>query len=539
MSNPLPRFLSGLQSNMISWGLFAIMAFQALLIPSFTASAQTASNPDSALAGVLDKIQGTRLSLRQAEQSALKNATPIRIAEASYLAARGARRRERGAFDPELFASLNYLDSEEPTASFFSGAPVLHTKQTLSRSGLRMDLPTGTSLELALNTVRLETNSDFAFLNPEFDAFGSLSIRQPLLRGFTASGRKQLTQSQRLYDAETARYDQQVLTTIADVERGYWDLYAAQHDYAVQALSRDRAESFLKETEMRAAAGLVGPNQVASARTFLAEQELALLDFDEQMDRQSDQLATLIGMRPENGLTRFIPADEPPSDFDVEPVDVLVERAIKSNRNLIASRHVIEAAKSQADAASWEALPSVDLVGSVDGSGLSGTPRPVVFGGDTLVTTRSGNFNDAISQAVKRDFPGWSIGVEVSIPIGLRKGLGEKDRLNAEVIGAQQRYIEESRALEEQVRASYRELNHGKDRITAAREGVEASQEQVRIGMIEFQNGRSTAFELVRLAEDLAVAQRRYSEALVRTAKAAVTLRQLTSDESILTTIQE
>ena len=139
-------------------------------------------------------------------------------------------------------------------------------------------MPTGTNVELALNTVRLETNSSFAFLNPEFDAFGSLNIRQPLLRGFMASGRKHLTQSERLYDAETARYNQQMLNTAADVERSYWDLYAAQHDYAVQVLSRNRAKSFLDETEKRATAGLVGPDQVANARTFLAQQELTLLD---------------------------------------------------------------------------------------------------------------------------------------------------------------------------------------------------------------------------------------------------------------------
>jgi outer membrane protein TolC len=121
--------------------------------------------------------------------------------------------------------------------------------------------------------------------------------------------------------------------------------------------------------------------------------------------------------------------------------------------------------------------------------------------------------------------------VEVSIPIGFRSGLGEKDRLEAQVVGAQQNYIEISRLLEEQVRAAYRELSHGKARLKAASEGVEAAQEQVRIGLIEFHNGRTTAFELVRLGEDSAVAQRRYSEALVRTAKAAATLRQLTSDE--------
>ena len=51
----------------------------------------------------------------------------------------------------------------------------------------------------------------------------------------------------------------------------------------------------------------------------------------------------------------------------------------------------------------------------------------------------------------------------------------------------------------------------------------------MRIGRIEFQNGRTTAFELVRLGEDFAKAQRRYSEALVRTVNAVARLKQLTS----------
>ena len=79
------------------------------------------------------------------------------------------------------------------------------------------------------------------------------------------------------------------------------------------------------------------------------------------------------------------------------------------------------------------------------------------------------------------------------------------------------------------MRQSYRELNNGQRRLKAAREGVQAAQEQVRIGLIEFQNGRSTAFELVRLGADFAAAQQRYSQALVRSAKAAATLKQLTS----------
>lgn len=511
--------------------LITLLALVALFATPADVAGQARANPDSALQTILAELEGTPLPLQQAVQHALKNATAVRRAEATFLAARGAVRRERGYYDPELFFSLNYLDQKQPTASFFAGAPILNTQQTISQTGLRMNLPIGTELELALNTNRLKTNSQFAFLNPEYDTFGSLSLRQPLLGGFAASARKQLTSAERGLEAEKARYDQQVLAVSAEVERAYWDLYAAERDYAVQKLTRDRAEAFLHETEVRARTGLLGPSQVANAKTFLAEQEILLLERDEQLGRQSDQLASLIGVRPTTGVLRFLPVDNPPSDFSVEPVETLVERALKNNLDLQAAQKNVEATRVLASAAKWEALPRVDLVGSYGGTGLSGKAQDVVFGGDTLRTSRGGSFSEALNQVDKLEFKNWSVGVEVSIPIAFRSGAGEKDRLQAQVIIAQQNHIEISRLLEEQVRASYREFSHGKARLQAAREGVEAAQEQVRIGLIEFHNGRATAFELVRLGEDSAVAQRRYSEALVRTAKAAATLRQLTSSK--------
>jgi outer membrane protein len=501
-----------------------------LLCAAGAALGQEPSNPDSALHSIIKAMRGTPLGLQEAFQYGQRNATSVRRAEAAYLAASGAVRRESGYFYyPQLFFNLNYLDQKIPTASFFAGAPVLATQQTTSQSGLRLDLPIGTQLELSLNTTKLNTNSSFAFLSPEYDAFGSLSVRQPLLGGFAASARKQLTQAERESDAEKARYDQQVLAVNTEVERSYWDLYAAERNYAVQKLSRDRAEAFLNETELRAKAGLVGPNQVANAKTFLAEQDLQVLDREESLDHQSDQLSSLMGVRPAEGMPRFVTVDSPPSDFPLEDVEQLVERALKNNLDLQAAHQEIEGARALADAAGWEALPNVNLVGSIGGSGLGGTNQPVVFNNDTLLLTRSGSFSDALSQVRRRDFPNWSVGVEVNIPIGLRSGLGEKDRLEAQVLNAEQLEIELSRALENQVRSTYRELAHGKDRLKAASDGVAAAQEQVRIGLIEFRNGRSTAFELVRLGEDFAVAQQRYSEALVRTAKAAATLKQLTS----------
>ena len=128
--------------------------------------AQTIVNPDSALQTILINLEGTSLSLSQAQQYALENSTSVKQAEAVYLASLGTLRRERGTFDPEFFLSFNYEDQKIPSASFFAGAPVLSTQQTETKTGLRLNLPIGTKLELSLNSTKLKTNSQFAFLNP-------------------------------------------------------------------------------------------------------------------------------------------------------------------------------------------------------------------------------------------------------------------------------------------------------------------------------------------------------------------------------------
>jgi outer membrane protein TolC len=398
--------------------------------------------------------------------------------------------------------------------------------QTDASAGLRWQLPTGTGIEASLSSVKLRTNSGFAFLNPQYTAFGLLSLRQSLLGGLWISGRKNVAKAQNEMEAAKARYEQEQVATGAETEKAYWDLYGVGRNYAVQKLIRDQAREFLRETTVRAKTGLIGPNQVASARTFMAEQELLLIEREEQIDIVSDRLAVLTGVRPS---VRFIAVDDPPSQYSVEPVDELLERARAANLPLRAAKADIGAKKSLADAAAWEWLPTVDLVGTIGGSGLSGSGQEVVFGSDTLRTTRGGSYSDALRQAYKREFPNWSVGIEINIPIGFRRGLGEKDRLAAELMSAEQRYLDEDRKLEASVRETRREVDNGRRRLSLAREGVEAAQEQLRIGLIEFKNGRATAFELVRLGADLAAAQNRYSDALVRTAKGAATLRQLTS----------
>jgi outer membrane protein TolC len=163
----------------------------------------------------------------------------------------------------------------------------------------------------------------------------------------------------------------------------------------------------------------------------------------------------------------------------------------------------------------------------------------VEFGGQTFTTEGVGDVTEALRQIGELECPRWGVGVDVTIPIGPRRRGGEMDRLKAEVDRAEQRYLAGERVLREQIRRFHRELMNGKERLAIALRGVEASQEQVRIGLIEYRNGRSTAFELVRLGADLAAAQQRYSQALVRTVKAGAALARLTSGAYPSPTLQK
>ncbi|HSQ74130.1 MAG TPA: TolC family protein [Bacteroidota bacterium] len=520
------KWHSGRMANPRILLLLAIMLAGAV----FTAAAQSPpSSPDSILRDILTQLPGTALGLEDAIRSSVTRDPAVLSAGAMAAAAQGVVRRESGAFEPQLFLGWTYRDDKLPAASFFSGASVLHTLQAEGNAGLTWNLPIGTSITASLDAVRLNTNSSFAFLSPQYTTTGALVLRQPLLRGFSASARKGLTSAERQAEAAEGRFNQEMLSLRTRVEILYWDLYASERDFAVQMLTRDRAAAFLRETEVKSAAGLIGPNQVANARTFLSEQEILLLDREEQLDRLSDMLAATIGGRPDPTQPRFRTVDHPRDTFPVSDVDSLVQAALEGNLALRAVKAEIEAHQALARAAAWEALPGVDLVGALGGNGLAGTARDVIFGNDTLRTLVGGGFGDAIGQVAQRDFPNWHVGLELNVPIGFSSGLGEQDRLEAEVEIAQQRYEQEERMLEAEVRSRSRELMHGQQRLGLARQGVLAAQEQVRIGLIEFQNGRSTAFELVRLGADFAVAQQRYSQALVRSAKAAAALRQLTS----------
>ncbi|MEZ5064260.1 MAG: TolC family protein [bacterium] len=506
--------------------LAAVVAILGLSGPSSAADADLATrDPGEAYRATLESLGGEPIALPAALARAFDTSPALGAARAQLAAAEGAARRERGAFDPTLFAEAHVAEADTPASSPFAGADVLATREEGGSAGARMTLPIGTEIEARLESSRLTTNSEFAAYSPEYSANGTVTLRQPLLQGFGIGTRGPLSRSENAVAAARAQFEDARLALEVDVTAAYWDLYAAERDLAVQRLLVERSAVFLNEATRKAEAGLVGPSEVATARVFSTEQRLAELDQEERLDVLSDRLGVLIGQSPADA--RWHPVSDPGSLEDVDSEDALVARALETNEALRAARANLDALRADASAARRNLLPSLDVIGTLGGNGLAGTGREISFGGDVTVVPDRGDRGESVDQVLQRDYPTWSVGLELELPLFLREGRGEADRASAEVKRAEDQVAELERDIRADVRARAREARNGSERLSLAREGLDASLEQVRIGQIEYANGRTTAFELVRLAADLASAQERHSSALVRTAKAAAELRRL------------
>ncbi len=504
---------------------FAVWGAWALAAGAAWAQDSPSAEPDTSYRAGDTEPPTIALSLEQAQRLATDNSPAGQSALADLRSARGARMREAGSFDPALFAGGSRVSTDSPPTSPFAASEL---RQRNLSGGASWLSPIGTALTFSLDRTTIETNAPFTTLPRERRAGARLDFVQPLLKGFgLAAARGELRALDRELDAAERRYDAATLAIAADVENSYWDLFATERDLGVARLQRQRSAIFLRDQVLRGRAGVVGPGAVAAARTLHADQIVALLDARLRLDAASDRLSQAMGISP-GSQQRIHSAEAPPAPSALDPLEAVIARAFDGNDELAAAEHDSAAARARLRRAARNAWPTVEAFGGYGGSGLAGTGRPVVFGSDTTGSSFDTGFGEAWDQVWGDDFPDWTFGIRLSMPIGWRSDRGELLRQRAEYERASSVLRARRLTLESEVREAYREVQASGQTLPAMRQLVEAAREQARVGRLEYQTGRATAYDVVGLEADLARAELRETQVLVRVQRAQVQLRRLT-----------
>jgi len=218
------------------------------------------------------------LDLTQAYQLALNRNLNLQVGRYTIAAADSNIFANTGIFDPNFYAGVSGDFTRNPTATLLEGALVVENRNTRFGLGVNQLLPTGTYYDLQTGGLRRGTNSEFFFLNPNYNTDLTLTIRQPLLDGFgTLYNRAGIVIAEISREQSAAGFETTVVSTLRDVENAYWDLVAARRAIEVSQQSLDLAAQLLEETRERVKVGTSAPIDTVQSEATMAARNQDLI----------------------------------------------------------------------------------------------------------------------------------------------------------------------------------------------------------------------------------------------------------------------
>lgn len=292
------------------------IAMLILLFVPVCGLAQTASVPQATGDALV-------LSVEEVALRVLQNNRDLQVRRFDPVIAATFEQLERGAFDPELFAEGEYLRERTSETSRSTGERYdVDAKESTAVAGIREFLPTGTTLEAAVEHSRNISNRA-----PEQQvARVGLTVTQALLQGFGPSVNLAGVRQARL-GTVASRYELRAFTEalLAEAETAYWNYVLAREQIAIFESSAAVARRQRDETELRIEVGLLPEVEAAAARSEVARREQALIDARSLLEERRVRLLYLLGDETGGAGGRPIDATSDPRT-DPLPVRDLAER---------------------------------------------------------------------------------------------------------------------------------------------------------------------------------------------------------------------
>ena len=461
------------------------------------------------------------LSLHDTVTRALSANLDIRISNLDRLLSDQRVISAQGYYDPTFSVTTDLSGSHTPTASLLQGTATEAARASAFAPSLQQNVPGGGSIAAKFGSTRNTTNNAYTFINPLFGSNINVSVTQPLWRGFLHSPADRQIGMSRLDDRIVdSQFQTQVASVIEATRNQYWELVGAIQDYETRRQSMDLAITQYENTGQRVQVGLLTPVALTSSRAEVASREQELIRSEVQIISAQNALKRLIASDPmaEVWAATLLPSDRP----DMQEVTVTaaeaVTTALKRRPELDVVRLQLEQNDIDRRFSKNATKPAVNLQANLSSIGHAGTVFVPgnIFGGDsgagpTIDPTNPafGALSRSWSQALAFDYPSWSLGVSVQMPLRNRAAAAEwiEAQISRQRIESVLHQTEQAIVVE--VRNAYESIATYKKSLQAARLAAELSQQQLASQTARFQVGFTTDFEVLRYQRDLAEARLR------------------------------
>jgi outer membrane protein TolC len=429
------------------------------------------------------------LTIEEARRLALENNLDLRVELFNPQIARENLGAEEARFEALFTTDANFAVTDAPVVN----RTLSSQARTLGVTpGVTLPLRTGGVLRFSAPMDWLETNNEFATLNPAYTTTPQATLSHPLLRGAGAFYAEQGIRIARYAQLQSeARTKLAVIAVLTNVDRVYWQLYAARQDLIVRKQEYDRAIAQLDRSRRMTEAGTAAEVEVVRAESGVADSIEAIINAEDDVRTRQRDLKRILN-RPGLGMetdTVLVPSTKPKVlYYRVEP-ERLAQEALNRRMEMLEVELQIAEQTSEVRVARNDLLPLVNLTYTYGVSGLGG------------------RFDEAFAMVRDNDFNAHTVGLHVEVPLGnaaakarLRRALA----LRMQSLASKDQRIA---AIRQELFDALDRLNTDWYRILAARKRVVAAQRVLDVEVRAFTQGLRNSTEVVEAQTRLANAQ--------------------------------
>jgi outer membrane protein TolC len=441
--------------------------------------------------------------------------------------------------DPLITSGVSWAHATTPQSSaFLTGTNSLIQRNDVANFGIQKGFLTGTNIGLTLNNTSSTSNNPRNDFNPATNSSLTLSITQHLLQGFgSAVNSRQIRIAKNNREVSDLTFRQQVETTVVAVMELYWDLVSFNNAIQVSKDALAASQQLLENNRKQVEVGTLAQIEVVRAEAEIASREQALLVSQTRALQQETILKTALSRTgvssPAIANAHIITTDviRVPSVEPVVPIQDLTAQALASRPELATSRIQLANQELTIRGSKNGLLPTFDIVAGVSNGALAGEPNPLPAVPGSPHSNNQffiGGYGTVLSQLFARNFPNYSVGFNLSVPI--RNRAAQAQLATDELTYRQQELV--LQRLENQVRVDVQNamigVSQARAQYLAALKATVLQQQTLDAERKKLELGASTIYNVILAERDLVTARDTEVAAEAAYAKAKVELGRAT-----------
>ncbi len=438
------------------------------------------------------------------------------------------------SLDPQLFLYANFAHNTSPQSNtVLTGTTALISDNRTYQAQYSQYTDFGTYAQLTFSSQRYKYNSLSYSVNPFEQANLDLVVQQNLLQGFgRAVVGRNIRVSKNNEKVSDLQFKEQVITTIAAVLNLYWDLVSFNEDLKARKDELATAQALYEDNKKQVEIGTLAPIEVTRAEAQVYSSQQDLLISQTNLVQQEIVLKNALSR---NGVAspllaevHIVPLDtiQVPEKDELKPVDQLVPEALNRRVEIAQDQINIDSNKINLVAIKNGLKPTLQVFAEITNNGLSGSPNYLGAPFSPADPYLIGGYGNLLGQIFRRNFPNYSAGLSLNIP--LRNRVAQADYATS-ALELRQNELTLQKALN-QVRVDVQNavigLRQARVRYDSAVKARILQQQTLDADKKRYTLGASTVFQVVTDEQALATAGSAETQALANYSHARIAFDQ-------------